>query len=88
MGIRLLALASSLIAILALPASAQQYRYQTPVAPGVATPDKVETSIGTLNLRDGYPLPETVQKIYDNLDASRATTRHAGCSRPISSSRA
>jgi hypothetical protein len=38
----------------------------------VATPDKVDTSIGTLNLHDGYPNAATVQKIYDNLDASRA----------------
>jgi len=60
------------LAVLALPANAQQYKYQTPTAPGVATPDKVDTSIGTLNLRDGYPDAATVQKIYDNLDASRA----------------
>jgi hypothetical protein len=60
------------LAVLALPANAQQYKYQTPAAPGVATPDKVDTSIGTLNLRDGYPDAATVQKIYDNLDASRA----------------
>ena len=60
------------LAVLALPANAQQYKYQTPAAPGVATPDKVDTSIGTLNLHDGYPNAATVQKIYDNLDASRA----------------
>jgi hypothetical protein len=60
------------LAMLALPASAQQYKYQTPTAPGVATPDKVETPIGTLNLSDGYPDAATVQKVYDNLDASRA----------------
>ena len=44
----------------------------TPIAPGVAVPDKVETSIGTLNLNDGYPDDATTQKIYDNLDRSRA----------------
>jgi hypothetical protein len=44
----------------------------TPVAPGVAVPDKVETSIGTLNLNDGYPDDDTTRKVYDNLDASRA----------------
>jgi len=48
------------------------YRYQTPAAPGVATPDKIDTSIGTLSLSDGYPDRATVQRIYDNLDASRA----------------
>src|SRR5262245_52274308 len=67
-------LMAPMAASLALPASAQQmrYKYQTPAAPGVATPDKLETSIGTLNLSDGYPDATTVQKIYDNLDASRA----------------
>lgn len=53
------------------PAS-QTYKYSTPIAPGVAVPDKVETSIGTLNLHYGYPDDATTQKIYDNLDASRA----------------
>ena len=63
----------SLIALEALPAHAQSsYKYQTPMVPGVATPDKVETSIGTLHLTDGYPDAGTVQKIYDNLDTSRA----------------
>jgi hypothetical protein len=49
-----------------------QYKMTTPIAPGIATPDKVETSIGTLNLSDGYPAADTVEKIYDNLDRSRA----------------
>lgn len=62
----------SLTALLMSPAGAQQYKYQTPLPPGISTPDKVETSIGTLNLRDGYPAAETVQRVYDNLDASRA----------------
>jgi hypothetical protein len=53
-------------------AFAGNYQVTTPVAPGVATPDKLETSIGTLHLNDGYPLPQTVEKIYDNLDRSRA----------------
>jgi hypothetical protein len=49
-----------------------QYKMTTPMAPGVAVPDKIETSIGTLNLSDGYPDDATVQKIYNNLDRSRA----------------
>jgi hypothetical protein len=44
----------------------------TPFAPGVAVPDKLESSIGTLNLNYGYPTAETVEKIYDNLDRFRA----------------
>ena len=60
----------------------------TPVAPGAATSDKVETSVGTLNLRDRYPHAATVQKIYDNLDASRALQAyllvlHGGAPRPL-----
>ena len=51
---------------------AQQYKYETPIAPGVAVPDKIESSIGTLKLRYGYPEADTVEKIYDNLDRSRA----------------
>ncbi|MBL8253232.1 MAG: DUF1254 domain-containing protein, partial [Candidatus Competibacter sp.] len=50
----------------------ENYKMTTPIAPGVATPNKVETSIGTLHLHDGFPTAETVEKIYDNLDRSRA----------------
>ncbi|MCA0189078.1 MAG: DUF1254 domain-containing protein [Proteobacteria bacterium] len=53
-------------------ASAQDFKMTTPFAPGVAVPDKLESSIGTLNLNYGYPTAETVEKIYDNLDRSRA----------------
>ena len=49
-----------------------QYKYSTPIAPGVAVPDRIESSIGTLNLHYGYPEADTVEKIYDNLDRSRA----------------
>ena len=49
-----------------------QYKYSTPIAPGVAVPDKIESSLGTLNLHYGYPSAGTVEKIYDNLDRSRA----------------
>jgi len=51
------ALSVTALVVLALPANAQQYKYQTPATPGVATPDKVDTSIGTLKLHDGYPMP-------------------------------
>ncbi|MGA7268242.1 MAG: hypothetical protein WBX21_10810, partial [Aestuariivirga sp.] len=50
------------------PVQAETYRMTTPIAPGVATPDTMETSIGTLKLRDGFPTPETTDKIWDNLD--------------------
>ena len=39
----------------------------------ILTPDSVETSIGKLTFFDGMPDPETVTKVYDNLDTIRAT---------------
>ncbi len=43
----------------------------TEVPEGIATPDRLETRIGTLNLVDGVPDRETAQKVYDNLDFQR-----------------
>jgi hypothetical protein len=37
----------------------------------IQTPDKVESSIGTLKFIDGAPYPETAEKIYDYLDTMR-----------------
>jgi hypothetical protein len=49
-----------------------QMKMTTPISPGVMATDKVETSIGSLNLNYGYPDDATTQKVYDNSDASRA----------------
>lgn len=51
---------------------AQNYKMTTPIPPGIATPDRVETSIGSLTLSDGFPTPEAIETIYDTLDRSRA----------------
>jgi len=40
--------------------------------PFLITPDKVETSIGTLTFKDGAPSVETASKVYDTLDFTRA----------------
>jgi len=64
--------AASLLTGCATSTPAKQYKMTTPIAPGVAVPDKIESSIGTLHLSDGYPDGETIEKIYDNLDRSRA----------------
>lgn len=45
----------------------------TPIPKGIATPDKLETSIGTLTSFDGVPDKETTQKVYDHLDMQRST---------------
>jgi len=47
------------------------YNQTTEVPKGILTPNKVETSIGTLNFIDGAPLPETAELVYENLDRMR-----------------
>lgn len=54
------------------PAAAEDYKMKTPIAPGVASPDFLETSIGLLRLEDGVPTEWSADKIYDTLDRSRA----------------
>jgi hypothetical protein len=49
----------------------QKYKMTTAIPPSITTPDKVETSIGTLNFFDGVPTDETAKKAYDQLDLSR-----------------
>ena len=38
----------------------------------ISMPDKVETSIGTLEFFDGVPNKATIDTLYDNLDRMRA----------------
>ena len=38
----------------------------------VKTPNSVETRIGTLHFTDGMPSPDTLDKVYDNLDFTHA----------------
>lgn len=52
--------------------AAPQYKYSTPMPPGVAIADKVETRLGTLNFFGGFPDQASVDKLYDNLDFQRA----------------
>ncbi|TWT46848.1 DUF1254 domain-containing protein [Botrimarina hoheduenensis] len=44
----------------------------TPIPASITAPDKVDSSIGTLQFFDGVPTDETVGTIYDYLDRSRA----------------
>ena len=53
-------------------AAQPEYQYSTPEPPGVASPDKVETSLGTLRFFDGFPDKATADKLWDNLDLNRA----------------
>ena len=42
------------------------------IPPILVTPDKVESRIGTLEFKDGAPSAETVEKVRDTLDFTRA----------------
>lgn len=52
-------------------ASALAQQYRTDIPPAITTPDSVETRLGTLRFRDGFPDDATVQRVYDNLDFQR-----------------
>ena len=52
------------------PGVAQQYK--TDIPPAITIPDSVDTRLGTLKFKDGFPDDATVQKVYDNLDSSTA----------------
>jgi hypothetical protein len=58
------AAAALAIVVLTMTTSAQ-------IPPAITTPDKVETSIGTLEFKDGAPSAATVQKVRDSLDYVR-----------------
>jgi hypothetical protein len=47
-------------------------KYSTPVPPGVASLDQVETRLGTLKFFDGFPDKGSAEKLFDNLDFQRA----------------
>ena len=66
-----LLLATSAFVIPAANAESPKMKMTTPVPPGIATPDKLETRLGTLSSFDGVPDKATAQKVYDNLDFQR-----------------
>jgi hypothetical protein len=58
-----------LFSSLAMPTFAQKYK--TKIPPAIVTPNSVETRLGILKFRDGFPDEKTVQTLYDNLDFQR-----------------
>lgn len=72
-GLLIIALAGLMLGGLATAvwAKAPNMKMTTPIPAGITTPDKVQTSIGTLEFLDGAPLPTTAQKAYDFLDTMR-----------------
>jgi hypothetical protein len=69
-----LAVATLIATGMATTVSAQspKMKMTTESPPQVTTPDKVDTSIGTLKFFDGVPTQESVQVLYDNLDRMHA----------------
>ena len=63
------------------PVQAETY---PPIPPSLTTPDQVETSIGTLNFRDGIPDQATADKLYDQLDLQRGVSAYLNGLRGVS----
>ena len=68
------AICSALLTFVAVQAAPKigGYKMTTPIPPGVAMPDKLDTRFGALNFFDGFPDKPSTEKIYDNLDFQRA----------------
>ncbi len=65
----------TLLALCYLSGAEAAPKYAAKVPDSVLTPDKVETkSLGTLEFFDGMPNPDTVAKIYNNLDLIRGVS--------------
>lgn len=62
-----------LMSFTSFAAEPPEMKMTTPIPEGIATPDKLQTSLGTLKSFDGVPDAATTQKVYDNLDLQRAT---------------
>jgi hypothetical protein len=57
---------------MSLAGSLTKPRMATDVPASITIPDRVETRLGTLKFKDGFPDDASVQKVYDNLDFQRA----------------
>ena len=60
-------------------AETTKMKMTTEIPPGIETPDKLESSIGTLTSVNGVPDAATTQKVYDQLDLNRATEAFLNC---------
>ncbi|MGB5746295.1 MAG: DUF1254 domain-containing protein, partial [Desulfobacterales bacterium] len=69
-----MALALVMAASLAIPgwAAPPKMKMTTDIPASVTTPDEVKTRLGTLQFVDGVPTEETAQKVWDQMDFSRA----------------
>ena len=60
-----------LVLAMSLPAAAHAEVTQETID-ALGAPDRIETSIGTLDFKDGAPSAETAKKVFDALDFTRA----------------
>jgi hypothetical protein len=60
------------VVVMLISQAAQGQQTWTPVPASLTTPDKVDTSIGKLEFKDGAPSTTTARKVYDNLLYVRA----------------
>lgn len=72
MNAKLNALAVVVACAVLAPPSLAMAQAGAGIPPAIATPDKVETRIGTLEFKDGAPSKETLAKVFDNLDMTYA----------------
>jgi hypothetical protein len=61
-------MSSVLVAVMLIVPAALGQKPDPAIPTALITPDKLESSLGTLEFKDGAPSKETVAKIYDNLD--------------------
>src|SRR5262245_22523761 len=59
------------VALLCATSPAPAQKFKTDIPPAIVTPDALDTRLGTLRFKDGFPDDETVRKVYDNLDFQR-----------------
>jgi hypothetical protein len=64
-------LSLTLLTVLSMWVGIASAQVSKEVLESISTPDKVETSIGTLKFLDGAPYPETAEEVYDYIDTMR-----------------
>ncbi len=59
------------LGFMVVSSTAFSQEYSTDIPPAITIPDHVDTRLGTLKFKDGFPDDATVEKVYDNLDFQR-----------------
>ena len=84
MKIRLTALlVLGLTASMVLAGTPPKLKMTSDIPAGIASPDKMQTRLGTLNFFDGFPDKATVEKVYANLDFQRAVQAYLLALAPV-----